>query len=71
MVESVMKQFFFASKGVQTDTTMEPSVMVSLFELMSEGFGSGFSFLVRFLMLSQLIQVDKLFLTSAAGRYRA
>ena len=71
MVESVMKQFFSANKGVQTDTTMEPPVAFSLFEFVSEGVGGGFSFLVGFFMLSQLIQVDKLLLTRTTCGYRA
>ena len=35
VVESVMKQFFSASKGVQTNTTMEPPVAFSFFEFVS------------------------------------
>ena len=48
---------------------MEPPVAFSLFEFVSEGVGSGFSFPVGFLMLSHLIQVDKLLLTGPTRGY--
>ena len=50
---------------------MEPSITFSLFEFESEGVGSGFSFPVGFLVLPQLIQVNKLLLTRTTCGYRA